>query len=108
MHFKPIDVEKLVRAFAQFMDVIGIKSSGGRVMLGTECFIGVFLLLGLGLVFGHEIYASLYSWARGVEFTFQSDRNFMLFALIMGFSLVLVFVREVIQELGRSPQQPGS
>ncbi len=103
MHIKPIDFEQLIRAFAHFMDVIGVKSSSGRIMLGAECFIGTFLFLGLALLFAHDVYASLYSWARGIEFSFHSDRNFLVFAGVMFFSLTLVFIRELLRELRRTP-----
>ena len=57
--------EALVRAFSAFMDTIGIRSAGGRTMLGIEVFNGVFLLLALSAVLGHDLVEFLVNSWRG-------------------------------------------
>jgi TRAP-type mannitol/chloroaromatic compound transport system permease small subunit len=87
--------EPLVRAFSKFMDTIGIKSAGGRVMLGIECFNGVFLLLALSLALTHDLIEfAVNSW-RGVDHASNTGKYFLLVVFIMLISVFMVFVREM-------------
>ena len=102
MHLKPEEFITLIDAIARLFDIIGIRSHGGRVMLGTELVIGVFMLLAFALLLLHEILAALYSLARAQEFSFHSDRSFMIFSGIIAFSFIIVLIREALARDGRS------
>src|SRR6266487_2683517 len=92
MKFEP---EKLVRAFTVFVDTIGVKSSGGRIMLGVEFFNGVFLLLALSMVLTHDLIELIVSAFRGVEHPSSTGKHFLIVVVIMTASVVFVFTREM-------------
>ena len=92
-HFKPAE---MVRALGGFMDLIGVKSAGGRIMLGVEVVLGLFLLMALGLLLSHDLVEFLVNAYRGEPRVSSSGRHFQLFVAVMVLSLLLVFVREMI------------
>jgi hypothetical protein len=92
----PINLEKLIDAFTRFVDVVGIRTSTARLLLAVEAILGPLLLIALALILSAEVYESLYAWARGLEFAFHSRQHFTLFAGMMIFSFLAVFVRELV------------
>ncbi len=87
---------QLVRAFAQFMDSIGVKTSSGRMMLGFE-FSGLLFLLALGfLAIGHETVELVLSFIRRQQYVSRVHIYFIIFAAVTVASMVVVFVREMV------------
>jgi hypothetical protein len=93
---EPVNLQRLIDAFTRLMDVLGIRTSAGRLLLAAEVVIGPFLLVALALILLHEVYESLYAAFRGLAFTFHSTQHFTLFFWAMVFSFVIVSVREAI------------
>jgi len=90
------DPGPLVRAFADFMKVIGIKTASGRTMLGVEFFAGIFLLLGLSFILSHDFLELVVTAIQGKEHTSRTGKHFEIFAIIMVFSVLVVLLNEVI------------
>jgi hypothetical protein len=88
--------EALVRAFSAFMSATGVKSAGGRMMFGGECFVGILLLLALSMVLAHDTLDLFVSLIRGVDHVSKTGKHFQLFAGCMLFSLAAVFIRELV------------
>jgi hypothetical protein len=88
--------EALVRAFSTFMDTIGVRSAGGRTMLGMEVFTGVFLLLALFAVLAHDLVEFLVNSWRGVDHPSTTGKHLLLVVSIMFVSVIMVFVREMM------------
>jgi len=94
-------VGKFIDALERLYKTLGVKSSGGRVMLGIETLLAIFLLLILSLMGLETVYESLYALLRGQEYVFHySGRYFATAIAIMFASMVIVLVRELLRAQG--------
>lgn len=97
MSFHVHNLERLIELFDQFCKTNNIKSAGGRVLLSMEVFMGVFLIVVLLILSADTIFEALYSWLRGNEYSFQTNKYPALAMAFMFISVCFVAIRENIK-----------
>ncbi len=97
MHLNPESFRSMIQEIGKLCAKTGVKSAGGRVMLIAELLLSLFLVLILSLSFGHKIIITVIASLRNEELTPHADHEFMVTLTVITISLVLVFIREVIE-----------
>ena len=93
MKFEP---EALLNAFSRFLNALGARTAGGRMMLGGEIVFGVFSLAFISIVQFHDLVELAVSIYRGVEHVSGMRTYFFpLFLGMMFFSFLALFVHEI-------------
>lgn len=97
MLFEPKNLEEIIKLFDKLCKTINIKSAGGRVLLGMEVFMGLFLIIVLFMTHAETLFEAIYAWLRGKDFTFHHNKYPELAMIMMFISVCFVAVRENIK-----------